>query len=212
MSKLNIIEPEINNENVEISRENYDHYNKEDLIFKAEPGISEELVKKISKDKNEPEWMLQKRLTGLRVFLEKPVPTWGPDLSDLDIDDIILYMKPNAKKNSKSWEDVPEDIRKTYEKLGIPQAEQRALGGVGAQYESEIVYHNLKRNLEEQGVVFLDMDQALIEYPELVKKYFMTTCIPINLHKYSALHTAVWSGGTFIYIPKNVKVEIPLQA
>ena len=117
MSKLNIIEPEINNENVEISRENYDHYNKEDLIFKAEPGISEELVKKISKDKNEPEWMLQKRLTGLRVFLEKPVPTWGPDLSDLDIDDIILYMKPNAKKNSKSWEDVPEDIRKTYEKL-----------------------------------------------------------------------------------------------
>ena len=99
MSKLNIIEPEINNENVEISRENYDHYNKEDLIFKAEPGISEELVKKISKDKNEPEWMLQKRLTGLRVFLEKPVPTWGPDLSDLDIDDIILYMKPNAKKN-----------------------------------------------------------------------------------------------------------------
>ncbi len=212
MSKLNIIEPEINNENVEISRENYDHYNKEDLIFKAEPGISEELVRKISKDKNEPEWMLQKRLTGLRVYLEKPVPTWGPDLSDLDIDDIILYMKPNAKKNSKSWEDVPEDIRKTYEKLGIPQAEQRALGGVGAQYESEIVYHNLKRNLEEQGVVFLDMDQALIEYPELVKKYFMTTCIPINLHKYSALHTAVWSGGTFIYIPKNVKVEIPLQA
>ena len=128
MTELKILNPKISNEKIEISREIYDHYNIEDLTFKATPGISEGLVRQISKDKNEPEWMLQKRLTGLRVFLEKPVPTWGPDLSDLDIDDIILYMKPNAKKNSKSWEDVPEDIRKTYEKLGIPQAEQRALG------------------------------------------------------------------------------------
>jgi len=212
MVDLKIIQPEVSNEKIEISRENYDHHNKEDLKFKAEPGISEELVRQISKDKGEPEWMLQKRLTGLKIFLEKSTPTWGPNLSDLDLNNIIYYMKPNAKKNSRNWEDVPEDIRKTYERLGIPQAEQKALGGVGAQYESEIVYHNLKRNLEEQGVVFLDMDQALIEYPELVKKYFMTTCIPINLHKFSALHAAVWSGGTFIYIPKGVKVDIPLQA
>ncbi|MEM3067352.1 MAG: Fe-S cluster assembly protein SufB [Thermoplasmata archaeon] len=202
----------ISNENIEISRDNYDHYNPEDLTFKASPGISEEIVRKISKDKGEPEWMLQKRLTGLRVFMEKPVPTWGPDLSELNINDIVLYMKPNAKKNSRSWDEVPENIRKTYEKLGIPQAEQKSLGGVGAQYESEIVYHNLKRNLEELGVIFLDMDQAVKDHPELVRKYFMTTCIPINLHKYSALHAAVWSGGTFIYVPKNVKVEIPLQA
>lgn len=207
MTELKIIQPEI-----EISRDNYDHYNEEDLTFKAQPGLSEELIRKISADKNEPEWLLQKRLTGLRVFNEKPMPTWGPNLSELDLTKIIYYMKPNAKKNSRTWADVPADIRNTYERLGIPQAEQNALGGVGAQYESEIVYHNLKRNLEEQGVVFLDMDEAVKQYPDLVKKYFMTTCVPINLHKFTALHAAVWSGGTFLYIPKNVKVEIPLQA
>ncbi|MBI2629217.1 Fe-S cluster assembly protein SufB [Candidatus Pacearchaeota archaeon] len=209
MTGLQVIQGE---QNIEINRENYDHYNDENLNFKAQPGISEELVRQISKDKNEPEWMLNKRLTGLRVFNEKPIPEWGPDLSELDLNSIIYFMKPNAKKNSKSWSDVPEDIRKTYERLGIPKAEQNALGGVGAQYESEIVYHNLKKDLEDKGVVFLDMDEALQKHPELVKKYFMTTCVPINLHKFSALHAAVWSGGTFIYIPKNVKVDIPLQA
>ena len=215
MTELKILQhkqTEISNEKVEISRETYDHYNAEDLKFKALPGISEELVKQISKDKGEPEWMLQKRLTGLRVFNEKPMPNWGPNLDDLNLDEIIYYMRPNAKKNSRSWADVPEDIRKTYEKLGIPKAEQESLGGVGAQYESEIIYHNLKKSLEEKGVVFLDMDEAVKQYPELVKKYFMTTCIPINLHKFSALHAAVWSGGTFIYIPKKIKVDIPLQA
>lgn len=210
MKNLTVIQPA--ESEFEINRDNYDHYNSEDLKFKAQPGITEELVRQISKDKNEPDWMLQKRLTGLRVFLEKTMPNWGPDLSNLNLNNIIYYMKPNAKKNSRKWEDVPEDIRKTYERLGIPQAEQNSLGGVGAQYESEIVYHNLKNNLEEQGVIFLDMDKALIDYPELVKKYFMTTCVPINLHKFAALHAAVWSGGTFIYIPKNVKVDIPLQA
>lgn len=212
MSEIKVIQPEISNENVEINRDNYDHYNPEDLIFKAIPGINEEIVRKISKDKNEPEWMLKKRLLGLKIFQEKPIPTWGPDLSDLNLDDIIYYLKPNAKKNAKSWDDVPKDIKETYEKLGIPQAEQDALGGVGAQYESEIIYHSLKTDLEKKGVVFLDMDEALKQYPEMVKKYFMTTCIPVNLHKFSALHAAVWSGGTFIYIPKNVKVDIPLQA
>ncbi len=212
MSNLSIIQPKENNDNIEINRENYDHYNPEDLTFKATPGVSEELVRQISKDKGEPEWMLQKRLTGLRVFQEKPMPNWGPDLSDLDLSKITFYMKPNAKKNSRSWADVPEDIRNTYERLGIPKAEQESLGGVGAQYESEIVYHNLKKELEDQGVVFLDMDEAVKQYPEMVRKYFMTTCVTINLHTFSALHAAVWSGGTFIYIPKNVKVNIPLQA
>ncbi len=212
MTELKILNPKISNEKIEISREIYDHYNIEDLTFKATPGISEGLVRQISKDKNEPAWMLQKRLTGLRVFNEKPIPNWGPNLNDLNLNEIIYYMRPNAKKNSKSWDDVPEDIRKTYEKLGIPKAERDSLGGVGAQYESEIIYHNLKKSLEEKGVIFLDMDEALIQHPELVKKYFMTTCIPINLHKFSALHSAVWSGGTFIYVPKNVKVDIPLQA
>ncbi len=197
---------------IEINRENYDHYIPEKLIFKAEPGITEKLVRQISKDKNEPEWMLEKRLLGLRLFNEKPIPTWGPNLSDLDLSKIIYYMRPDAKRNSRSWKDVPEDIRNTYEKLGIPQAEKSALGGVGAQFESEVIYHNLKKDLENKGVVFLDMDEAVKKHPELVKKYFMTTCVPISLHKFSALHTAVWSGGTFIYIPKGVKVNVPLQA
>lgn len=176
MTKLSVISPktEINNENVEISRENYDYYNKEDLIFKAEPGISEELVREISKDKNEPEWMLQKRLTGLRVFLEKPVPTWGPDLSDLNIDDIILYMKPNAKKNSRNWSEVPEDIRKTYEKLGIPQAEQRALGGVGAQYEclseNSIILTNNEGPKEIKNIKKGDFIFALNEKENKIEK------------------------------------------
>jgi Fe-S cluster assembly protein SufB len=197
---------------VEVNRENYDHFNEERLKYKAEPGINEAVVRQISKDKNEPDWMLEKRLEGLRVYLEKSVPTWGPDLSDLNLNDIHFYIKPEAKKNSKSWEDVPLEIRETYEKLGIPQAERNSLAGVGAQYESEIVYHNLKKEIEDLGVVFLDMDLAVQKYPELVKKYFMTTCIPIRLHKYAALHAAVWSGGTFIYVPKGVKVKEPLQA
>lgn len=197
---------------IEINRENYDHYIPEKLIFKAELGVNEKLVRQISKDKNEPEWMLEKRLLGLKIFNKKPIPAWGPDLSDLDLSKIIYYMRPDAKRNSRSWDDVPEDIRNTYEKLGIPQAEKNSLGGVGAQFESEVVYHNLKKDLEEKGVVFLDMDESVQKYPELVKKYFMTTCVPISLHKFSALHAAVWSGGTFIYIPKGIKVDVPLQA
>ncbi len=203
---------EITQEEIDVNRENYDHYNPENLVYKAEPGINEELVRQISKDKTEPEWMLKKRLLGLKIFNEKPFPNWGPSLKELDLSKIIYYMKPNAKKNSKSWEDVPEDIKKTYERLGIPKAERNSLGGVGAQYESEVVYHNLKKDLEEKGVIFLDMDEALQKYPEMVEKYFMTNCVSPALHKFSALHAAVWSGGTFIYVPKNVKVDVPLQA
>ena len=207
MLDLKIIQPELT-----IDRENYDHYNEENLQYKAEPGINEEIVRKISADKNEPEWMLKKRLAGLKLFQEKSMPPWGPRIDDLDLNNIVYYMRPEAKKNATSWDDVPEDIKQTYEKLGIPQAERSALGGVGAQYESEVVYHNLKKDLEEKGVIFLDMDLAVQKYPDMVKKYFMTTCIPIHLHKFSALHAAVWSGGTFIYVPKGVKVDIPLQA
>src|SRR3989338_7377365 len=148
MSELKVIQEQQKDQNIDINRDNYDHYNEENLNFKAQPGVSEELVRQISRDKNEPEWMLNKRLIGLRVFLEKPIPNWGPNLSELNLNNIIYFMKPNAKKNSSSWSDVPEDIRKTYERLGIPKAEREALGGVGAQYEclseDTIIFTNSK--------------------------------------------------------------------
>ena len=217
MSDLTIIQPTEEEqkgleETFEINRDTYDHFNEEKLTFKAEPGINEELVRLISKDKGEPEWMLKIRLKGLKIFNELKTPTWGPDISDLDLDEIIYYMTPDAQKNATSWDDVPEDIKKTYERLGIPKAEREALGGVGVQYESEVVYHSLKKEIADKGVVFLDMDEAVKEYPDMVKKYFMNSCVPINLHKFTALHAAVWSGGTFIYIPKGVKFSEPLQA
>ncbi len=195
-----------------LNRELFDSHNPEDLKFKSLFGLNEDLVRQISQDKEEPEWMLEKRLEGLKLFNELQMPDYGPDLSELDLEKIHFYMKPNAEKNSKRWEDVPKDIRETYEKLGIPEAEHKSLAGVGAQYESEVIYHNLKEDLKEKGVVFLDMDEAVKQHPELVKKYFMSSCISPNLHKFVALHAAVWSGGSFIYVPKGVKVELPLQA
>ncbi len=196
----------------QIDRSRFDHVNQEHLAYKAPLGLSEELVRDISKTKGEPEWMLEKRLEGLRTFNAMPIPTWGPDLSDLDLSQLHLFMRPKAKQNARKWEDVPEDIRGTFDKLGIPEAEKKALAGVGAQYESEVVYHNLKKEWEDQGVVFMDCDEGLRTHPEMFQKYFMTSCIPINLHKFTALHAALWSGGTFIYIPPKVKLEIPLQA
>ena len=154
----------------------------------------------------------EKRLRGLEIFNKRSTPVWGPNISDLNLDEIYFYMKPNAEKNSNNWENVPSDIKKTFERLGIPEAERKSLSGVGAQYESEVIYHNLKKSLEEKGVIFLDMDEAVKKFPEMVKKYFMTDCISPSLHKFAALHSAVWSGGTFIYVPKGVKVEMPLQA
>ncbi|MBI4020108.1 MAG: Fe-S cluster assembly protein SufB [Candidatus Aenigmarchaeota archaeon] len=199
-------------QDIEISRERFDHYNPERLTFKSPPGLSKEVVELISNEKGEPEWMLEKRLKGLEIFSKLPTPDWGPDLSSLDINKITFFAKPDAKKNATNWEDVPEDIKRTFERLGIPEAERKALAGVGAQYESQVVYHNIKKELADQGVVFLDMDEGVQQYPEIVRQHFMTTCVPIGLHKFSALHAAAWSGGTFIYVPPNVKVPLPLQA
>lgn len=174
-------------------------------------GLSEEVVRHISTQKHEPEWMLKKRLDAFEWYKKTPFPTWGPDLQGLDMNALVYFSSPDTQE-SQSWDDVPDDIRDTFEKLGIPEAERQALGGVGAQYDSDMVYHNLKKSLQDQGVIFENMDTAVQKYPELVKKYFMTQCIPINDHKFIMLHGAVWSGGTFIYIPKNVVVELPLQA
>lgn len=197
---------------LKITRDVYDKANPERLLFKSQPGLSEDLIRQISKDKKEPEWMLKKRLEAFKIFQKIPMPNFGPDLTDLDFNEIHFYIKPDAKKNSKRWDEIPADIRKTYEKLGIPEAERKSLAGVGLQYESDVVYHRLKKELEKQGVVFLDCDEGLKKYPELFKKYFMTTCVSVDLHKFTALHAAVWSGGTFIYVPKNAKVKQPLQA
>ena len=174
-------------------------------------GLTNEVVRLISKDKNEPEWMLEKRLKALQLFQKTPLPTWGPSLDKLKLEEINYYIPPESRE-AKKWEDVPKEIRNTFEKLGIPEAEKKVLAGVGAQLDSGMIYHNLKKELTEKGVIFLNMDEAIHKYPHLVKKYFMTSCVPISDHKFAMLHAAVWSGGTFIYVPKGVKVEQPLQA
>ena len=195
----------------EIDRSRYDDHNSNsNSKYVAKPGLSEELIRKISSDKNEPEWMLNKRLRAYKAFQNSKL-NWGPDLIGLDLDEIIYYVNPDAE-NSRTWDDVPEDIKKTFEKLGIPQAERESLAGVGGQYDSNTVYHNLKKEWEDLGVIFEDMDTAVQKYPEMVKKYFMTNCVPISDHKFAMLHAAVWSGGTFIHIPEGVTVDIPLQA
>jgi Fe-S cluster assembly protein SufB len=164
----------------------------------------------ISRHKDEPEWMLEFRLKALESFMEKPTPTWGGDLSEMDYDDIYYYIRP-MENQGRSWDDVPDNIKDTFEKLGIPQAERESLAGVGAQYESEVVYHSLKKELEEQGVIFLDMDSGLREHGDIVEEYF-GTIIPPDDNKFAALNSAVWSGGSFVYIPPGVSVDIPLQA
>jgi Fe-S cluster assembly protein SufB len=194
-----------------IDRSRYDDANPDTSTFRAELGINEEIVREISKQKEEPEWMLEKRLKALEWYNKTPMPNWGPSLEKLDLNKITYFVRPGTKAATK-WEDVPEDIRNTFDKLGIPEAEKRALGGVGAQYDSDVVYHSLKKEWEDKGVIFEDMDVAVKKYPELVKKHFMTKCVPINDHKFVMLHAAVWSGGTFIYVPKGVKVGLPLQA
>jgi len=186
--------------------------NAERSFVKAPKGISEEVVRFISAEKNEPEWMLNKRLEALKIFNKMAIPKWGPDLSKLDLQEITYYMRSDEKTNSKNWDDLPDDIKETFRKLGIPEAEQKELSGAGAQYESEVVYHNLKEEWARKGVVFENCDIALHKYPELFKKHFMTRCVPIHDHMFAALHAAVWSGGTFIYVPPGVKVNIPLQA
>lgn len=179
-------------------------------VFKTPKGINEDIVREISAIKGEPEWMLEYRLKALDCFLKKPMPTWGVDLSRVDFDEYTYYIRPSDKQTNK-WEEVPETIKDTFDKLGIPEAEQKYLSGVTTQYESEVVYHNMLKEVQEKGVIFLDIDSGLREYPELFKKYF-DTVIPYNDNKFSALNGAVWSGGSFIYVPPGVKLEKPLQS
>ncbi|QVQ52168.1 Fe-S cluster assembly protein SufB [Spiractinospora alimapuensis] len=177
----------------------------------ARRGLNDEVVRDISEKKDEPEWMRETRLKALRLFGKKPMPSWGSDLSGIDFDNIKYFVR-STEQQAASWEDLPEDIKNTYDKLGIPEAEkQRLVAGVAAQYESEVVYHKIREDLEEQGVLFLDTDTALKEHPEIFQEYFGTV-IPSGDNKFAALNTAVWSGGSFIYVPPNVHVEIPLQA
>ncbi len=178
--------------------------------FKSEKGLTRETVYQISKMKNEPEWMTDFRLKAYEIFLSKPTPAWGGDLSEIDYDDIYYYVRATDQQG-RNWDEVPAEIKDTFDKLGIPEAEQKYLQGVSAQYDSESVYHNLRKDLENKGVIFLDMDSALREYPEIVQEYF-GTIIPSADNKFAALNSAVWSGGSFIYVPKGVHVEMPLQA
>jgi Fe-S cluster assembly protein SufB len=193
----------------DINLEKYDFKTSEKNILKLKKGLSEEIIREISKIKNEPEWMLDLRLKSYEIFKRKPMPGWGPDLRELNFDEITYFIKPGSEKTG-NWEDVPSEIKETFEKLGVPEAERKFLAGSVAVYEAEGVYHNIKEKWEKQGVIFTDMDTAVQKYPELVKEYFMK-CVPSDDNKFSALHGAVWSGGSFVYIPDGVKVELPLQ-
>lgn len=183
----------------------------EDYIYKSGTGLTPQLIVEMSKIKGEPEWMLQNRLKAYEVFMSKPMPSWGTDLSGVYFDDIHYYVRPSERTAVTNWDDVPDRIKNTFDKLGVPEAERKHLAGLTAQYESEVVYHSIKTDLEKQGVIFLDMDSALRQYPDIVRKYFGTV-IPMTDNKFAALNTSVWSGGSFIYVPKGVKVDIPLQA
>ena len=191
--------------------ENIYNVKNEDKYSYKTIGLTEDVIREISEKKGEPEWLLDIRLKALEMYEKLPMPNWGPDLSELDMSKIATYVRPQSKLNSKTWDDVPEDIKSTFDALGIPEAEKEALAGVGAQYDSEIVYHSIKDELVKQGVIYTDFDQAVKLYPDLVKEYFMK-CIPMTDHKFAALHYAVWSGGSFVYVPKGVKLEIPIQS
>ena len=190
--------------------EKFGFHDTEQHVFKSRKGLDADIVREISMMKGEPEWMLEYRLKALETFWKKPLPTWGGDVSGIDFQDIYYYVKPTSDE-AKSWDDVPADMKRTFDKLGIPEAEQKFLSGVGAQYDSEVVYHKIKESLEKQGVIFLSADHGLKEHPELFKQYFGTV-IPSSDNKFAALNSAVWSGGSFIYVPKGVKVDVPLQA
>jgi Fe-S cluster assembly protein SufB len=180
------------------------------FVFKSRKGLDREIVEQISLMKGEPQWMLEFRLKALEHFMQRPMPTWGGDLSTLNLDEIYFYTRP-ADQEGKSWDDVPETIKNTFARLGIPEAEQKFLAGVGAQYESEMVYHSIQEHLEKQGVIFKSIENGLRDHPELFREYF-STVIPIEDNKFAALNSAVWSGGSFVYIPPGVKVDLPMQA
>ncbi|MFD1647693.1 Fe-S cluster assembly protein SufB [Haloarchaeobius litoreus] len=199
------------------SRTDFDFKNDVLAVFKSKTGLTEETVRLISAEKDEPAWMLERRLDAFEQFQQMPMPTdWPgqPDLSGFDLDEIVPYLRPDieSKRSVDSWEDLPEDIHDTFDRLGIPAAEEKSLSGAGAQYESEVVYQNMKDRFEEKGVVFCDMGTAVQEYPDLVREHFMTKCVPPSDNKFAALHGAVWSGGSFVYVPEGVTVEMPLQA
>ncbi|KEQ22772.1 Fe-S cluster assembly protein SufB [Paenibacillus tyrfis] len=194
----------------ELEEYKYGFRDEHKAIFQSGKGLTPEIVRTISKIKNEPEWMLKFRLKSLEQFNKMPLPRWGGSLDELDFDDIQYYVRP-SEKQGKTWEEVPEEIKSTFDRLGIPEAEQKFLAGVSAQYESEVVYHHMREDLEKQGVIFLDTDSALREHPDLFQEYF-STIVPPEDNKFAALNSAVWSGGSFIYVPKGVKCEIPLQA
>jgi len=198
------------NTEIDLSKYQLGWSDDEDYVFKPKKGLNEDLVREISWMKGEPNWMRDFRVKSLKQFEKRPMPHWGGDMSEIYFDDIYYYIKPSEAVVDE-WEDVPESIKDTYEKLGIPEAERKYLAGVTAQYESEVVYHKNREDLERQGVIFCDMDTALREYPEIVRAYFGKV-IPSNDNKFSALNSAVWSGGSFIYVPEGVEVEMPLQA
>jgi Fe-S cluster assembly protein SufB len=191
-------------------REKYGFFDPEKYVFKAKRGLNEEIVREISWMKGEPEWMTEMRLRSFRIFGRKAMPTWGADLSVIDFENIFYYLKASDKQG-KSWDEVPDDIKRTFDRLGVPEAERKFLSGVAAQYESEVVYHSLHQELEKKGVIFLDTDTALREHPDLFREHFGTIIPPAD-NKFAALNTAVWSGGSFIYVPPGVRVDVPLQA
>ena len=195
----------------DIDRSVYDIKDKENDAYKVKAGLTPEIVEKISKEKNDPAWMQQFRLQSLQIYNSLQVPNWGPDIEDLDMDNIVTYVRPKSKMSAK-WSEVPRDIKDTFERLGIPQAEQKSLAGVGAQYDSELVYHNVRAEVAAQGVVYTDLESAMHgEYAEMIRTHFMHLVKPQE-HKFAALHGAVWSGGSFVYVPKGVSVTIPLQS
>ena len=195
---------------VDLGEYKWGFHDEENPVIKIERGLNEDVIRQISAHKGEPKWMLDFRLDAYEIFLSKPMPNWGADLSGIDFDNIFYYLKP-AESNARSWDDVPDTIKNTFERLGIPEAERKFLAGVGAQYESEVIYHSLKKELEDQGILFLDTGQALLEHEDLFREYF-ASIIPSADNKFSALNSAVWSGGSFIYVPPGVRIEQPLQA
>ena len=195
----------------DVDRSLYDFRNADTDSYRIEGGLDAAVVEKISQEKNDPAWMHDFRLQALEIYNRTPVPDWGPDISGLNMDNIATYVRPNTKMNT-SWEDVPEEIKDTFERLGIPQAERQSLAGVGAQYDSELVYHNVRQEVAEMGVVYSDLESSMRgEYAEMIQSHFMKLVPPTD-HKFAALHGAVWSGGSFVYVPPGVKVEIPLQS
>ena len=195
----------------DIERTLYDIKDADHSVYKTQSGLTEEIIRDISKRKHDPQWMLDFRLKSLEVYNSLALPTWGPDISELNMDDIVTYVQPDAKMTG-NWQEVPTDIKNTFDRLGIPEAEQKqSLAGVGAQYDSEVVYHSIQDDLVKQGVIYTDMETAIREHEDVVKEYFMTL-VPPKDHKFAALHGAVWSGGSFVYVPEGVHVEIPLQS